>query len=363
MKYKINNIQVEKGSQEYQLTSKILKKLMNIPITARADSETGQSPGTSFDMEKDRVRLLPFKGEFLKPCPGTKAYICCGYLILNTGTNCPLDCSYCILQAYFNKPSLRIFVNLEKELDGIGKIIDSQPEKIFRIGTGEFTDSFALDNITGFSTLLSEFLVNKKNSVLELKTKTTEINRIFSFKCRDRIIISWSLNSPYISAHEEHGAPSLEQRLVAAKKCQEEGFITGFHFDPLIIHKNWKTNYKKVIDLMDKYLDPKKIIWISMGCIRFVSALKPIIRKRHPKTIILNGEFIQGLDGKMRYLKPVRIDMYSYMRELLEEWAGCDPGMYLCMESDEIWQKSLKWSPGESSGLSTYLDDRVKSFW
>ena len=114
---------------------------------------------------------------------------------------------------------------------------------------------------------------------------------------------------------------------------------------------------------MDKYLDPKKIIWISLGCIRFVPALKPVILKRHPKTIILDGEFIRGLDNKMRYLKPARIDMYSYMRELIEGWAGHNPGIYLCMESDEIWRKSLNWSPGTSSGLSDYLDCRVNSFW
>lgn len=363
MTYKIKHVEIEKGSRNYRLTSDILKRLENIPFTEEMERENDLQMGTSFDMQKDRVRLLPFKGEFLKPCPGTKSYLCCGYLILNTGTNCPLDCSYCILQAYFNKPSLRIFVNLEEELTNISRIIDSSPERVFRIGTGEFTDSFALDNITGFSTLLSDFITEKENCVLELKTKTTEIERVFSLKQRDRIIISWSLNSPYIVTHEEHLAPSLEKRLAAAKRCQEQGFVTGFHFDPLIIHKDWKDNYRKTIDLMDKYLDPKRIIWISMGCIRFVPALKPIILKRHPKTIILHGEFIQGLDGKMRYLKPVRIDMYSYMRELIEEWAGHNPGIYLCMESDEIWRKSLLWSPEKSSGLSDYLDNRVKSFW
>ena len=106
---------------------------------------------------------------------------------------------------------------------------------------------------------------NGKMYCMELKTKTTGIDRIFSLDHRDRIIISWSLNSPYIVAHEEHLAPSLEQRLKAAKRCQEEGFVTGFHFDPLIIHKDWKVNYRKTVDLMDKYLDPNKIIWISFG--------------------------------------------------------------------------------------------------
>ncbi len=360
MKYKINKIDIEEGAQNFSLTEDIKKRLKEIPDnTVLLNNESYEYT----DMDKETLRLLSFKGEFLKPCPGTNNYICCGYQILNIGTNCPLDCSYCILQAYFNKPSLRVFVNLENELARVAQIIDNSPEKLFRIGTGEFTDSLALDEIHRFSGLLSEFIQKKKNSVIEYKTKTTEIKRLFDIKTRERLIISWSLNSPYIVSHEEHKAPSLEQRLTAAKKCQDEGFITGFHFDPLIIHSGWKEQYMKTIDLMDKYLDPQKIIWISMGCIRFVPALKKIILKRHPDTIILDGEFIQGLDGKFRYFKPVRIEMYKFMRNLIEEWAGFNPGLYMCMESDEIWRESLGWSPGISDGLSDYLDDRVRSFW
>lgn len=361
MKFRINNIQVEEGAENYSLTHEILKKNQNIPFSISDEKESFSIK--SHDMDKETLRLLPFKGEFLKPCPGTNNYICCGYQILNIGTNCPLDCSYCILQAYFNKPSLRIFINLQDELSKVGKIIDESPEKLFRIGTGEFTDSLALDEIHQFSSLLADFISQKKNSIIEYKTKTTEIKRLFDFDTRERIILSWSLNSPYIATHEEHNAPSIEQRLTAAQKCQKEGFITGFHFDPLILHKNWKEQYKRTIDLMDRYLDPKKIIWISMGCIRFVPALKPIILKRHPKTMILNGEFIKGLDGKFRYFKPVRIEMYKFIKKQIESWVGFNPGLYMCMESDEIWRKSMEWSPKNSKGLSNYLDDRVKSFW
>lgn len=362
MKYKINKIEIEEGAENYSLIPEITRSLPNIPLSILKEGEDTPIKKDQ-DMDKETLRLLTFKGEFLKPCPGTNNYICCGYQILNIGTNCPLDCSYCILQAYFNKPSLRIFVNLEDELSRIGGIIDEFPEKIFRIGTGEFADSLALDELHRFSNLLADFIAQKKNSVIEYKTKTIEIKRLFDIKTRERIIISWSLNSPYIVSHEEHKAPSIEQRLTAAKRCQEEGFVTGFHFDPLILHENWQEQYKRTIDLMDKYLNPNKVIWISMGCIRFVPALKQIILKRHPETIILDGEFIQGLDGKLRYFKPIRIEIYRFLIKQIQNWAGFNPGIYMCMESDEIWRKSVGWSPENSDGLSDYLDNRVRSFW
>lgn len=362
MRYKLNKIQVEEGAENFPLTIEIKDRLGNIPVSGVEDNDNIPADKNR-NLDKETLRLLSFKGEFLKPCPGTNNYICCGYQILNIGTNCPLDCSYCILQAYFNKPSLRIFVNLENELAKLTDIINKSPEKIFRIGTGEFTDSLVLDEVHRFSNLLADFIYQKKNCVIEYKTKTIEINNLFKIKSRERIIISWSLNSPYIVSHEEHRAPSIEQRLIAAKRCQEEGFVTGFHFDPLILHAEWRNEYQRTIDLMDKYLDPKKIIWISMGCIRFFPALKPVILDRHPETIILDSEFIKGLDGKFRYLKPVRVEMYACISEQILNWAGINPGIYMCMESDEIWRKSLGWSPGDSDGLSNYLDDRVRSFW
>jgi spore photoproduct lyase len=353
----INKVIIENGADSYRLSKNILRKFQHVLIERDTNrlSEKIISPG---DLDKETLRLIDYKGEFLKQCPGTKEYICCGYQILNIGTNCPLNCSYCILQAYINQPSLRVFVNIDHELDVIAKVLDSQPEKIFRIGTGEFTDSLALDHVCEWSSLLPSFVNNRKNVVLEFKTKTCNIQGLLASPYRQKLIVSWSLNSPDIAREEDHGAPSIINRLKAAKICQEEGFITGFHFDPLIHYKEWKDGYLKTIELMDKYIDSRRVIWISMGCMRFFPALKHVIRKRHSKSHILDGEFVNGLDGKMRYFKPIRIEIYSRIKELLDSWSK-DLGLYLCMESSEVWLKSLGWTPENSDGLSDYLDGRV----
>ncbi len=102
---RINRIILEKGAESFQQTLKIENRLKNIPVLKANPEDLSYSK----DLDKESIRLLPFKGELFKPCPGTRNYICCGYQILNGGTNCPLNCSYCILQSYFNKPSLRIF--------------------------------------------------------------------------------------------------------------------------------------------------------------------------------------------------------------------------------------------------------------
>ena len=62
---------------------------------------------------KQTLYLTRNKGAFVKNCPGTHCYTCCGYKVLHIGTFCHMDCTYCILQSYFHPPILQYFVNHE----------------------------------------------------------------------------------------------------------------------------------------------------------------------------------------------------------------------------------------------------------
>jgi len=358
-RYGIKRVVIDEEASSDDLTGRILKNLADLPVFPAVSDPRLLKGKTG----KETLYLEHYKGDVLKPCPGTREYICCGYQILNLAANCPLDCSYCILQSYFvNQPYLRVFVNLEERLADVWRVIDRQPERVFRVGTGEFTDSLALDRLTRWSELLLPQFSVRKNVILELKTKTTQVEGVLASKHRERIVLSWSLNSPRISASEEKGAQDIRKRIAAARRCQSEGFTLGFHFDPLIPHPGWRDDYARTVEILAREIDPRGIIWISMGSFRFMPSLKPIIRRRHPQSVVLDGEFIPGLDGKMRYFKPIRMELYHRMRDLLEAWHP-DLGLYLCMESDDVWQTSMGWSPATSDGLRQYLDRRVIAFF
>jgi spore photoproduct lyase len=358
MNFKIKAAILEKGAEKYPFAQRAVEKLQSSFFKEGSQGRPIQEAG-GFDLDKETLRLVSFPGEFLKPCPGTQGYLCCGYQILNIGTNCPLDCSYCILQAYFNQPSLRVFVNVEQELEEISEALQNSGRGIHRIGTGEFTDSLALDPVMKWTQVLPPFVAEHENVVLEFKTKTVCIEGLLSSPHRNRIVVSWSLNSPSVAAGEEHGAPPIRRRLEAARTCQREGYTLGFHFDPLIEHPSWQDEYARTIDLLDRFIDPSEVIWISLGCLRYMPPLKKVIRRRFPKTRILDGEFVPGLDGKMRYIKPLRIEMYRFLKEKLAQW-GIESGVYLCMESGDVWHQALGWSPESSEALSEYLDNRSR---
>jgi spore photoproduct lyase len=270
------------------------------------------------------------------------------------GSFCTMDCSYCILQTYFHPPVLQYFVNhdnLLEELDGL-----FLKKSITRIGTGEFTDSMIWDSWTDLSRLLVNRFSKQSKAVLEFKTKTAAVTSLKSLAHHRKTIVSWSLNTPRVIKSEERHTASLSARLRAASKCESWGYPLGFHFDPLIIYDGCEEDYRHVLKQLFAHVSPENIVWISLGTFRFMPALKPVIQKRFPGSKIIYGEFISGLDGKMRYFKPLRIELYRKIVSVIKEYAP-EVTIYLCMEDDETWQKSLGFVPSDDGGLPKILDE------
>ncbi|MBE9544586.1 MAG: DNA photolyase [Proteobacteria bacterium] len=296
------------------------------------------------------------KGSFIKECPGTRNYTCCGYEILHIGSFCQMDCAYCILQSYFHPPVLQYFVNhndLFKELNTI-----FAEKKIHRIGTGEFTDSLIWELWTDLSTHLIPAFGTQKHAVLELKSKTTAIQNLARLPHNRKTITSWSVNTPRIIAQEERGTASLTARLKAAAKCESWGYPLAFHFDPIFLYDGCEKDYMRVVKKIFSYVSPQNIVWISLGSFRFMPALKPLVEKRFPKSKIVYGEFITGLDGKMRYFKPLRMKIYQSIIACIRDQAP-QTFIYFCMEDEEIWQKCLGYTALERGGLEHLLDQQA----
>ena len=265
-----------------------------------------------------------------------------------------MDCSYCILQAYFHPPVLQYFVNhpdMARELDRAF----GQP-RVQRIGTGEFTDSLIWEPWTDLSQQLIRRFGRQDRAVLELKTKTTHVGALKTLSHNRKTILAWSLNTERVIRSEERRTASLEARLRAAAECAEAGYPLAFHFDPIVIYEGCEPDYRNVVPRLFAAVRPEQIERISLGQFRFMPGLKPIIQKRFPQSKLVYGEFIPGLDGKMRYFKPLRMNLY---REMAAAIHACAPEVcvYLCMEDDEVWRDALGFRPADRGGLARMLDE------
>jgi spore photoproduct lyase len=216
-----------------------------------------------------------------------------------------------------------------------------------------------LDPWTALSRQLVPFFSRRSNAILELKTKTDFIANLADLEHDGHTIVSWSLNAESVQKSEEARAATIDQRLSAAERCAHWGYWLAFHFDPLIEHHGWEEGYRQVLTKLFDRVDPARIVWISLGAFRFMPDLKPIIRQRHPASRIPYGEFIRGLDGKMRYFQDIRVELYRVVVDTIR-LADPDLCVYLCMESDDVWRDALGFSPQERAGLPAMLDAAVK---
>lgn len=356
----ITHLYIDEGVQHNPIAVEFSRRigLDAIPIADRTllfnslkASDDPQSMG------KQVLLLTHNKGAFVKECPGTRDYLCCGYQILHFGAYCTMDCSYCILQSYFHPPLLHYFVNHDDLMNELDEKL-AQP-CIQRIGTGEFTDSLIWEDWSDLTMRLIQRFAAQTNAVLELKTKTTRIDHLKSIDPNHKTILSWSLNTPHVIATQERGTTSLKARLRAAAKAQSWGYPIAFHFDPMVIYPGCEREYRRVIEMIFENIQPEHIVWISLGTMRFMPALKNIIEQRFPKSDIVYGEFIPGLDGKMRYFKPIRVALYSHMVGWIRDHAP-QVTTYLCMEDDPVWEQSHGFVPASKGGLVTMLDEAAR---
>ncbi len=264
-----------------------------------------------------------------------------------------MDCAYCILQIYFHPPVLQYFVNQDALFKELASEFDQKTR--LRIGTGEFTDSLIWEPWTDLTQNLVKAFSHQHHAVLELKTKTTTIEKLRPLKHQRKTILSWSLNTPRVIREQERGTASLYARLRAAAQAEKWGYPLAFHFDPMMIYPGCEEEYLQVLEDLFNTVSKSNIVWISMGTLRFMPALEPVIKTRFPDSDIVFGEFIPGLDGKMRYFKPLRIKLYRRMAQWIQ---SCAPELlvYLCMEDETVWRKSIGFSPQSSEALAMMLD-------
>jgi len=268
-----------------------------------------------------------------------------------------MDCTYCVLQGYLSIPLITLYVNIEDIFSSVDGILKSEPDRFFRFGTGELGDSLALDPITHLSGDFISFFNEKSNCVIELKTKTANIQSVLNHHPKNTVI-SWSVNPQEFVETEEYGTASIQERLNSARKCQHAGYLLGFHFDPIIYFPNWEIDYQRTIEQIFKQVDSKRIAWISLGCLRYPSQLKEIIEKRFPQTRIVYEEFIRGLDGKQRYPKPLRIKMYRKIVQWIREQAP-DLFIYFCMELPDVWDHGLGVDPESNEMLDFWFAESL----
>lgn len=353
---------VDRAVVDSPITANVLRHLPDVPtevIDGLPPVPPSANQAALMTSAKRYLYLTAQQGRFLRACPGatsrnTPGQLCCGYMVIDTVYNCNYDCTYCYLQSYVNAPYLTVYANVEQLFDELGTFLQAHPQQLVRIGSGEFSDSLSLDPLTGFARLLVPFVRQFPNVLFEFKTKSDLVDGLLDLDPQGRVMVSWSINPEIVVQREEHKTASLAARLRAAQRCRAAGYKIGLHFDPLLYYPGWEADYEPFVEQVFDALAPADVTYMSMGSLRFPPALKDVVRERFPKSRLMYAELFPGTDGKMRYFKPLRTEMYAKMLGWIRRHTA-DTGLYLCMESQEIWQKVFGQAPACSAEVEQHI--------
>lgn len=291
----------------------------------------------NFKIDKEKTHKISFVtidkklGFGLCPVASLKTR-CCNLWTLDMVESCGFDCSYCSIQSFYNEDTITFNANLKEKLLSL-KLNQGE---IYHIGTGQSSDSLMWGNRGGVLDALFEFAKKNPNVILELKTKSDNVEYLLKSNYPKNIITTWSLNPQTIIEKEERLTASLKDRLDATKRIYDKGYLIGFHFHPLIYYKEWKRDYKEIFDFLVASFDPKRVALVSFGTLTFIKPVIKKLRNRALKSKILQMTLVESA-GKLSYPYEIKKEMFKFAYDSFKRWHN-RVYFYLCMEDHSLWR-------------------------
>ncbi len=261
-----------------------------------------------------------------------KGIVCEPFYVLSYYIGCPFACSYCYLQATFRgQVEPIIYRNRDKLLAELDAWL-SQPGNL-RLNAGELEDSLALDGkIPIVDDLVPRFISQNRHTLI-LVTKSTNVANLLKYRPNDRVIVAFSVNSVSAWRLFEKQTPHPFQRLEAAAKVSEAGYITVLRLDPMLPIKNWEREYQELIDRAYSLFRCHQ--W-TLGSLRFFPSLPMWTAKVGRSTQVYNfGVEISPEDNRRRLKTPVRFALYQHAIRCIKRH---DPKVTirLCKETEKM---------------------------
>jgi len=207
--------------------------------------------------------------------------VCPHYLELKWAIGCPFNCAWCYLQGTlrfqprwkrptfkFSRESYDInpYEKIERHVRAFFRVI--LPGKVREVlNTGELADSLMYETVEKpFSKFIIPLFESQKTHKVLFLTKSNYVKNLLEIEKHDQTIISFSLNSYKVAARWEK-APSVQERLKAAKAVFEAGYEVRLRIDPIVPWpaNSWKKDYCQLIDDIFKNLYPERI---TLGSLR-----------------------------------------------------------------------------------------------
>jgi len=305
---------------------------------------------------KETLVLRARKTSFIKQFSSIpKGTVCTRFYQFTPELGCSFACHYCYLEKTLRYPHLMLpthFTNYDRMLRDIEKTINKKKSPLL-FNMGELADSRAWDHITEFSKVIVPFIANTKNGYLYMLSKSGNYKNFIGLKHRDkqgrsRVIQVASVNAPIVCELIEEKTASLEDRIHAMQKLQEDGYKIRYRIDPImpfgeLFYDGLITedeHFRKTTDMYEPMLDMifsmTSLELITLGTYRPYPGLQHYLSKRFPNSCVL-GIKTQREGSKEHINKRFRIRVYTWFKSEIQRRSS-QTKVALCKEAPEIWK-------------------------
>jgi spore photoproduct lyase len=293
----------------------------------------------------------------LGDCPvASEKTRCCNLKTLDAVMRCGFDCSYCSIQSFYTGGEILFQQNLNEMLQNL----NLDPRKIYHIGTGQSSDSLMWGNYQNMLGHLAAFARANPRVILELKTKSDNVEWLLHNNPPKNMVFTWSLNPQAVISHEEHRTASLKDRLWAAQQMHDAGYLVGFHFHPMIYFEGWEREYGDILASIQKNFDPRRVLMVSLGTLTFIKPVIKQIRERDFSSRILQMP-LREIAGRYSYPRDIKRTLFAFAYESFSPAWKQEVFFYLCMEDKTLWKDVFGYEYESNKDLeeamnSAYMD-------
>lgn len=270
------------------------------------------------------MQNLERKSKFIHKFENKYATIICPeFFVLSWAHRCNFEprCSYCYLNLTFRyEKEPIVYTNIDDMLKEVQQwLIETQEASV--LNCGELADSFMLQENKALAELMNLFEKQNKHLLLFLTKNEiipTEIEENVYSRVYKNTIFSFSVNSLEVSERYEKGTPNPFKRLATAYRLKKHLQRVRIRIDPIIEIKDYKEEYKPVINVINEFVKPERV---TLGSLRFFKNLQNYSDSDVFSKAMDNADE----DKRMRVELKKRSEIYQYFLENLkiEEIALC----------------------------------------
>jgi hypothetical protein len=188
---------------------------------------------------------------------------------------------------------------------------------------------------------LIEFFGTLKDRYLIIHTKSWNFDWALDLKHNGNTIIVWSISASTQSSVLEPKTGTTEQRIEAARKCQEAGYNIRYKFKPIIPVREWREDASEAIRMIFARTNPDVI---SLCCFMWMTI--DDLKKRLDVSL-LDPTYIAAAEAAVDEVadtrtKPfpewVRAEIYEHHFNEIRKWNSEVP-VSLSTENWKMWKR------------------------